>query len=143
MNGAGNFSIGKFQIKPSFAAMIERDADSCCRLRFPVLFETGADDRETRILRIERLKSLRHQVQYFAVFLRLMDGRFPGLRREPLRMVRVFASAYNSGYNKSLETLEELSVMRYFPYGSLGIREQYSYCDIAAAYYQDMVFRGE
>jgi hypothetical protein len=142
MYAKGNFSIGKFQMKPSFALMLERDADASCRLEYPGLFQTGATGRETRILRIERLKSPRYQIEYFAVFLRLMDKRFPALRREPERMVRVFASAYNSGYAKSLEKLEELSVMCYFPYGSLGIREQYSYCDIAAAYYRDIMRPG-
>jgi hypothetical protein len=137
MNGAGNFSIGKFQMKPSFAAMIEQDADKACRLRYPGIFETGRNDRETRLLRIERLKTLRRQTEYFAIFLRIMDRRFPNLRQDPQRMVRIFSSAYNSGYNKSLESLEALSELHCFPYGILGIGEQYSYCDIASAYYRE------
>jgi hypothetical protein len=136
MNGAGNFSIGKFQMKPSFAAMIERDADEESRRRFPLLFETGATARESRMFRIERLKNLERQTEYFAVFLRLMDRRFPAFRRDPERMVRIFSSAYNAGYEKSLEQLEALAGLRVFPYGKLGIKAQYSYCDIAAAYYR-------
>jgi hypothetical protein len=139
MNGSGNFSIGKFQMKPSFAAMIERDADGECRLRYPALFETGTTDRQTRILRIERLKTLERQAEYFAVFLRLMDKRFPGLRETPHRMVRIFSSAYNAGYDKSPEQLAALSGIRSFPYGSFGIREQYSYCEIALDYYKGLV----
>jgi hypothetical protein len=137
MYGRGNFSIGMFQMKPSFAAMIERDADLGCRLSYPALFETGTSERESRILRIARLSSLPRQVEYFAVFLRIMSGRFPGLREDPPRMVRVFSAAYNAGYDKSLERLEELAGICYFPYGFLGIREQYSYSDIAQAYYRE------
>ena len=136
MNGAGNFSIGKFQMKPSFAAMIERDADAESKRRFPFLFETGATARENRMLRIERLKNLERQADYFAVFMRLMDRRFPGFRQDPERMVRIFSAAYNAGYAKSLEQLEALAGLYVFPYGRLGIKEQYSYCDIAAAYYR-------
>jgi hypothetical protein len=137
MNGWGNFSIGRFRMKPSFAAMIERDADEECRRMYPELFKTGKTGRETRILRIERLTRLERQVEYFAVFLRLMDRRFPGLREDPLNMVRIFSAAYNCGYTRSREELERFSRICYFPYGFLGVREQYSYCDIAAAYYRE------
>jgi hypothetical protein len=135
--GAGNFSIGRFQMKPSFAAMIERDADQDCRRRYPELFKTGKTDQETRILRIERLVNLHRQVEYFAVFLRLMDKKFPSLRDDPPRLVRIFSAAYNCGYTRSQEELEKFSARCYFPYGFLGVREQYSYSDIALAYYQE------
>ena len=71
ISGRSNFSIGKFQMKPSFALMIERDAHACCRLAYPELFQTGASDKEDRILRIARLTNHLRQVEYFAVFLRL------------------------------------------------------------------------
>ena len=137
MYGRGNFSIGKFQMKPSFAVMIENDADSDCRADYPSLFETGKNDRETRALRIARLRNLEEQVNYFAVFLRIMNSRFPSLIEDPHRMVQVFSAAYNAGYDKSLEQLEEYFDFCYFPYGYLGRKEQYSYCDIALVYFRE------
>jgi hypothetical protein len=142
MNNAGNFSIGKFQMKPAFAAGIERDAASTCRERFPALFETGRSERDARLLRVERLKNLARQTEYFAAFLIFMEKRFPFLRREPERMVRVFSSAYNAGYERSLEQLEALAALSQFPYGKFGVREQYSYCDIALSYYREAAAKG-
>jgi hypothetical protein len=135
LRGEANFSIGKFQMKPSFAAMIENDAGEYCRSRYPDLFVNSFDEQESRWLRIQRLKILRRQVEYFAVFLRLMENRFPGLRQDPRRMVRIFAAAYNSGYKKTFNELEQVSRISFFPYGKMGIREQYPYCEIAVEYY--------
>jgi hypothetical protein len=137
MYGRGNFSIGKFQMKPSFAVMIEKDADADCRLAYPSLFETGKNEKEDRALRIARLRSLPRQVEYFAVFLRIMNSRFPSLMEDPHRMVQIFSAAYNSGYDKSLERLEDYIDFCYFPYGYLGRNEQYAYCDIALLYYRE------
>jgi hypothetical protein len=135
MHDKGNFSIGKFQMKPAFAVMMERDAPAVCRVRFPKLFQTGRNARETRILRIGRLRSLSSQIEYFAVFLRIMEARFPSMRQTPAFMVRIFAAAYNSGYRQSLETLERKANSHLFPYGSNSPRPQYSYADIALEFF--------
>ncbi len=142
MRGRGNFSIGKFQMKPSFAVMIEQDALPVCRGRFPILFQTGRNERERRIFRVMHLRTLETQTEYFAVFLRVMEARFPTLRRDPVRMVRIFASAYNSGYRRDsswrgLQDLEQSAKSRFFPYGVLSGRKQYSYCAISEEYYRE------
>ncbi|MDR3237536.1 MAG: hypothetical protein LBT84_03445 [Spirochaetia bacterium] len=135
IDGDANFSIGKFQMKPSFAMMIENDADEYCRTRYPELFVRGRDEQGNRWLRIQRLKDMQRQAEYFSVFLRLMDKRFPKLRTNPPRMVQIFAAAYNSGYTQTLDKLEKASRISFFPYGKMGIREQYPYCEIAVEYY--------
>jgi hypothetical protein len=136
LNGNANFSLGKFQMKPSFAVMIENDADEYCRVRYPQLFVRGNDEQGSRWLRIQRLKNTSRQIEYFAVFLCIMDSRFPGMRQDPYLMVRIFAAAYNAGYQKTFEELEAVSRISFFPYGRMGIGEQYSYCEISLDYYK-------
>jgi hypothetical protein len=136
LHGDADFSVGKMQIKPSFAQQIENDADSSSRSRYPELFKAGQDEQKSRGLRILRLKDIRRQTEYLAVFLRLMVRRFPDFKNDPEWMVRIFAAAYNSGYNKSLEELEANSRISYFPYGKMGKREQYCYSEIALDYYR-------
>ncbi|MDR2535912.1 MAG: hypothetical protein LBD29_07775 [Treponema sp.] len=138
LGGNTDFSIGLLQMKPSFAKMIEDDSDDYCKQRFPSLFQTGADEQKTRGLRILRLKSLQRQVEYLAVFLRLMTKTFPQFSGEPETMVRIFSAAYNAGYKLSLQDLEVHAESYYFPYGKYGksgTREQYSYTEIALDYY--------
>jgi hypothetical protein len=76
------------------------------------------------------------QVEYLAVFLRIMFNKYPDLSLDPEKMVLIFSSAYNSGYEKSLEDLEAGAHTYYFPYGKNGKGEQYSYTEIALDYYR-------
>jgi hypothetical protein len=136
LDGKVDFSIGRMQMKPSFAAQLETDADTYCRNRYPALFKAGGDEQGSRGLRILRLKTEERQVEYLAVFLYIMAQKFPALREEPEAMVRLFSSAYNSGYRKSREELEANAGLYYFPYGKQGQGDQYSYVEIALDYYR-------
>jgi hypothetical protein len=135
LGGGADFSIGKMQMKPSFTRQIENDADDYCKNRYPELFKAGADEQGSRGLRILRLKTMPRQVEYLAVFLRIMVKKYPALSSDPEKMVRIFSSAYNTGYTKSLEDLEANARSYYFPYGKQGTGEQYSYSEIALDYY--------
>jgi hypothetical protein len=73
-----DFSVGKMQMKPSFAEMLEADADEYSRSSFPQLFLSG-DLPAVRLQRLDRLKNLNGQASYLAVFLRIMGSRFPDL----------------------------------------------------------------
>ncbi|MDR1901857.1 MAG: hypothetical protein LBQ88_06215 [Treponema sp.] len=135
LGGDVDFSIGKMQMKPSFARQIEADAGELCRNRYPELFKNGKDEQAGRGLRILRLKNTVRQVEYLAVFLHIMTNKYPHLTAEPEKMIRIFSSAYNAGYTKSYKDLESNSYTYYFPYGKQGTGEQYSYSEIALDYY--------
>jgi hypothetical protein len=135
LGGDVDFSIGKMQMKPSFARQIENDADEYCKNRYPELFKAGKDEQGSRGLRILRLKTMQRQVEYLAVFLHIMINKYPALSADPEKMVRIFSSAYNTGYTKSFEDLEANARSYYFPYGKQGTGEQYSYSEIALDYY--------
>jgi hypothetical protein len=132
-----DFSIGMLQMKPSFAKMLETSAAPCCRIRFPELFEPAPDERAARGSRLMRLKNPDKQLEYFAVFLRLMRLKFPNIpEQNGEKMVLIFSAAYNAGFDKTLEELEEHSRQYYFPKGKYGGGEQYSYSELALDYYR-------
>jgi hypothetical protein len=135
LGGDVDFSIGKMQMKPSFARQVENDADERCRLKYPELFRTGKDEQGSRGLRILRLKAMPRQVEYLAVFLLIMAKKYPDLAGEPEKMVTIFSSAYNGGYTRSLADLESNAGSYSFPYGKQGGGEQYCYSEIALDYY--------
>ncbi|GMO11453.1 MAG: hypothetical protein Ta2A_19880 [Treponemataceae bacterium] len=136
VGGHVDFSVGMMQMKPSFAGQLELDADEYCKINYPELFKSGDDEQANRGLRISRLKNLNHQVEYLSVFLHIMGDKYPKLAADPLKMVSIFSAAYNSGYDKTFEELEQNALKYYFPYGKNRKGEQYSYTEIAVDYYK-------
>jgi hypothetical protein len=134
LGGGADFSIGKLQMKPSFAESMERLAGAEALARYPRLSERGGGEAEARGLRIRRLKSDETQVEYLAVFLKVMAGRIKGLAPDRAGL-RLLAAAYNSGFNLDREELEARSRRASFPYGPARAGAQFRYADIALAYY--------
>jgi hypothetical protein len=132
--GDADFSIGLFQMKPSFAKMLEDDADEQDRLCFPELFRNGINEQESRGLRIQRIKNRKRQIEYLALFLRLMERRFGIIDGEAA--VRLFSAAYNTGFRKSQAEIEAAAKTYLFPYGIFYQEEQYSYTEIAIDFYR-------
>lgn len=140
---AVDFSIGHFQMKPSFVERLEYAADC------PLLTESqrqwlrlaNLPPQEARRLRIERLKSLRAQMQYLSIFERIASRlRAADLAlcstRERVRRLAVF---YNAGLDISTETLRYFLQQALFPYGKHYVGPQYCYADIAWAAYCNFV----
>jgi len=136
LGGSADFSIGKLQMKPSFAEAMEALADAGLRSRFPRLFPPAADSRAQRGLRIRRLKGDEEQADYLALFLLLMARRFPDLEPGGPEALRLVATAYNAGPESPRATLEALSSARLFPYGRNHPGEQFCYAEIALLYYE-------
>ncbi len=130
-----DFSIGKLQMKPSFAEAVERLAGDALLSRFPRVVPTGADEKTRRGLRIQRLKSDEGEADYLTVFLLLMLRRFPDMAGTGPAAVRLFATAYNSGPERPREELDALASTCFFPYGKSYQGEQFCYVDIALQYY--------
>lgn len=123
--GAGgcDFSIGRFQMKPSFAEDLEkRWMRSGLARRYNLYFDTK-DNATARRIRISRLEDGQWQCVYLAVFLKMLyldygstdkHGGYTqnGLDTLPVReQVRLAATAYNRGcrwVNPGYGPLDEL-----------------------------------
>ncbi len=108
-SGACNFSIGRFQMKPSFAEELEkRWMRSGLARRYSLFFDTK-DKENSRKVRISRLEKEEWQCIYLAVFLKMLYMDYGSVDRngqhcqnglESLSVeeqVRLAATAYNRG----------------------------------------------
>jgi len=136
-----DFSIGRFQMKPSFALRLERDCwrtlptvyTSRLRASLTTVSDSLTEDRRRRIA---RLTDLSWQLYYLALFFHYMDERYPPTRwnkRED--KVRFYAAAYNSGYWLSERQIHQRMTGRFFATNRLS-RGKYCYGDIAVFYFQ-------
>ena len=126
-----NFSVGYFQMKPSFAEMVEQDANKINASTWMtnagwkyILTDTETARRE----RVSRLCSTSDQVLYLCLFYKICKSRFSGVKFDaPADRLRFFATCYNAGYHRSYENLVSFQSKNNFL--------NYNYSSISAYYY--------
>jgi len=131
-----NFSIGRFQMKPSFAEEVEQawNASSLAQ-QYGFSFNL-ADNNEARRSRIRRLSTVEGQCRYLAIFIRLLQQRHPRLQQlSKQEQVRFLATAYNRSFSASWNDIRRLQHERHFHTDVIRTRSTrlYCYADIAAA----------
>ncbi|HTF29356.1 MAG TPA: hypothetical protein VK625_10975 [Flavitalea sp.] len=126
-----DFSVGYFQMKPSFGEMIEEDALNLLPGNYRR--ESGWKSKQTdgevsRRERVKRLSNVRHQLIYLCAFYKICEYRFKGKRiSSPEERVKLFATCYNAGYRRSYESLLSfLSKNNFY---------SYNYSSVSAYYY--------
>ena len=132
-----DFSIGRFQMKPSFVEALERALGSAPPPAFAdiVAFPSTADERARRAIRLDRLRDLTWDVAYLAAFGRLTAERFDLGSLEEVERVRFLAASYNRGFLLPRAEIEAAELWRIFPRGASGWPGPYRYTDIAVDFY--------
>jgi hypothetical protein len=133
-----DFSIGRFQMKPSFAWLIERDVRQLTNLSDHDLARTDTTDTpQARLARVKRLESAEWQVKYLVAFILIMDSRYgKEYPAEDERKLGFYATAYNCGYNHSAVIIKRNMARADFHTGLTRSGKCYNYADIAADYYR-------
>ncbi len=134
-----NFSIGRFQMKPSFAEEIDEEWNKSKLAReFDFIFDIR-DAADARRNRLKRLGTTQGQCRYLAIFIRLMYLRHPSLASLPEdQKVRFLATAYNQDHRVSWEENIRMQKRRTFHTDMLktNYTKTYRYSDIAVVFYQ-------
>lgn len=126
-----DFSVGYFQMKPSFGEMVEQDALVLLPAKY--LMESGwkltqTDDEVSRMARVKRLSNVRHQLIYLCAFYKICASRFKDKDISSAEeRVRLFSTCYNAGYKRSYETLLAFQSKNNF--------YKYNYSSVSAYYY--------
>lgn len=139
-----DFSIGRFQMKPSFAEEVEQAWNAS-----PLAKEYGfsfnlADNNEARRSRVRRLGTMQGQCRYLAIFIRLQLLRLPQLQQVTQEeQVRLLATAYNRSFSASWQSLRKMQHERHFHTDVIktGSTRFYCYADIAANWFTRLVSR--
>jgi hypothetical protein len=139
-----DFSIGLFQMKPSFAERIESDllhlglTDSFPTLS--LLSPDTIDDLQVRKARILRLKDENGQLLYLEAFLRIMDHLYRDITFETeADRLGVYAEGYNEGYWRGDQVVRWSGGQGYFYVGMMEPEKKYNYAEIAVGYYSKHV----
>jgi hypothetical protein len=133
-----DFSIGDFQLKPSFASKIEMAVNDNAGLRkkYAVLVKYKKTDiKEIREERVERLKSLEFQLIYISAFYDIVIQKFNLSEKTQIEKIAFFATAYNYGFLSNMAEIEAHMDDKYFPYGSKYKGKQYAYSDVSVDFY--------
>ena len=134
-----DFSIGHFQMKPSFVESLESYVESHQNLQtFSYVVITNKTIKEARTLRLERMKQLAWQLRYAHVYWLVAMDRFKDRKFESVReRVRFFATAYNYGFEKPEKDVEAWQKKAAFPFGSKSKVKQVSFGNLAVEFYEN------
>lgn len=139
-NAWADFSIGFFQMKPSFVEDLEYHVRYMPSLKacFKEIIEYDATGEESvRFERIERLKNFEWQLKYAFCYYYIMQKCYEAHRFEDDEArLRFFATAYNFGFTKPFAQIEAWMNEKAFPYGKKFKTEQFAFCELSIAFYK-------
>lgn len=131
-----DFSIGPFQMKPSFAETIHEKA-VFVKDRIRNQFRSDLQEGNIRGYRASIVKDLedpRSQFLYLICFLKICDSTFKLEKADDNSRVKFLSSAYNCGLDKSFRQINEMSERKFFN-TKLYKTVNYSYSDISLYWY--------
>lgn len=133
----GNFSLGLFQMKPSFIEELELDYPlHCitCIYKDSIVYDESLTESEIRAERVERLKYPNWQQTYLLVFNEIMDQLYGQEFEDVNDKLSFYASAYNYGYQSPKSEIIDWQRKKSFP----GRTEVpiISYAELAKEFYQ-------
>lgn len=140
-----DFSIGVFQMKPSFVEALEAaiNTNSYLKKSFNRLINYPRTTvREKRVIRLKRLQVKAWQLEYLCCFYALIKHKFKNELSALTNKDRIqfFATAYNAGFSQSFSSIQKWTTRACYPYGiKYPANQQYIYANIAWDYYQKKI----
>jgi hypothetical protein len=133
-----DFSIGQFQMKPSFAEAIHSNVKL---LRGQIRNQFRAkmsikDITKYRSSVVRDLEQPESQFLYLIAFMKICETTYALKDIGETQRVKLLATAYNYSFQKSSEEVKEMIDKKFF-YAKLIKTESYSYSDISAFWYED------
>lgn len=136
-NDYSDFSVGVFQVKPSFAERIRKELPKVMGNHSEELFKKRSfykDDHEYRASIISSLEDPVTELNYIIAFFKICLDRFQIDFTDESATVMFLATAYNTGFWKSRKEIEMMSDKQFFS-TKLIKTETYSYSDISLYWY--------
>ena len=137
-NGEPDYSIGLFQMKPSFAESIESEVakDSVLKEKYGTMLAYSSNDATAkRRERVDRLANTKWQICYLAVFVDIIKKRTSTWGLEDAESkVRYWSTMYNAGFYLSRARVEHRFGVKQFPRGT----KEFNYSAVALELYKAM-----
>ncbi|MCE5346177.1 MAG: hypothetical protein LLG13_07820 [Bacteroidales bacterium] len=132
-----NFSIGQFQMKPSFAEMIREKAPAVIGRRSQIVFKNRSEYDDIKDFRqsiVSDLEDPEIQLKYLIVFMKICEKNYRINRKDEAFRIKFLATAYNYGFNKSSEQIENMMGKKYFN-TALFRTDNYCYSEVSLFWY--------
>lgn len=136
---AADFSVGYFQMKPGFAEALEHRLmtdEQLTTYRGHFLY-ASTDVHKVREERLNRLLDQTWQLHYLCVFYKIMLLDHGAEMTDPEERTAFFAAAYNYGFTRDEQEINEWRQTTAFPNGK-GQPDNYNYADLAVTLNQKM-----
>lgn len=134
--GKSNFSVGYFQMKPSFIEDMESyiRKNNILKKRYNSLLPSGKE-KEKREFRLNNLSSLKGQLRYLELFidiakLKTESIKFPDTKSR----LKYWATLYNSGLNINYDTNIKFQKKKFFPRDS----KLFNFSDVSVEFYDKL-----
>lgn len=134
-----NFSIGQFQMKPSFAEIVRKQAPSVLGRRSGIKFKNQSEYDDISNFRksiVNDLEDPETQFNYLIAFFKTCEKNFRTNRKDEITRLKFLATAYNYGIDKSASQIEAMINKKYFN-TKLFKTENYCYSDISFFWYKN------
>ncbi len=128
------FSIGRFQIKPSFIEKLEDyliQDDSLSHQYKHIYTYKSTNTKDIRATRIERLKSYQWQIRYISAFCKIVEKRFDLQDKTLEEKIAFYSAAYNNDFLNDSSEIAKWTSIKYFPYGTKSKNNPFSYAEVA------------
>jgi hypothetical protein len=137
-----DFSIGLFQMKPSFALQVEQKTRQLLpdSLRQELLLDYEASDETAiRLQRVNRLQNPEWQMVYLTAFVAICDRLYSGHSfANEMEKLQWYATVYNAGFDKTAAYLEKkLEAANYYLRQDMP-EKKFNYAAIAGWYFKNI-----
>lgn len=143
-NEMADFSIGKFQMKPSFVERLEQEIcqqPSLSKAYSQLVTYHQENEKSVRAERIRRIKSEEFQwliLQAFYDYCHIVYcGYLEGL--PPEKTIGFIGTAYNMGFGYTVQQIVHYMTQQNFPYGSRYEGEQYAYSQLSLKFFKQLI----
>ncbi|MBK6344532.1 MAG: hypothetical protein IPF68_01140 [Bacteroidales bacterium] len=128
-----HYEVGRFQMKPSFAELIERNVT---RQKMTSQKFDLKNTSKARGERARRLDSQEWQLRYLVMFIRLMDKRFAHIKwKSEDDKLRFYATAFSVGFNRDERAIRRMMTTRSVLRRTSDAKSKYRSGDVAQWFY--------
>jgi hypothetical protein len=134
-----NFSVGHFQMKPSFAELLIEEGRSLRGKRKPLVNDSTdfEDMRSYRAAIVSSLEDIRSQLDYLVIFFKVSYRKFDLKKMDEPSRIRFLATAYNYGFFHSEKEIMDMSSRKFYS-TKLVSKDLWSYADISLYWYNSV-----
>lgn len=138
--GQSDFSVGYFQMKPSYIETLEKQIKHSKYLyqMYKDVIPTGSD-RHKREYRLKQLSSLSGQLKYLEIFIEIVRQKTSSLHFNCTEeKIRFWATLYNSGLNLKQSEVSRLQKLKLFP----KLLNKFNYSSVSVEFYNELKNHG-